>query len=87
MTFPTCLIQDYQKSSKSTITQDNQGCLLSAIEAGIFSKASGNEAKPDYNIWLAKVLPYCFKALELDFMEFLGKKLALKYIIQYRMCK
>ena len=37
-------------------------------------------------MWLAKCLPYWFKALELDFMEFLSKKLALRQV-KHRLCK
>ena len=33
-----------------------------------------------------RVLPYCFKALELDFVKFLGKKLSMKHI-EHGLCE
>ena len=38
----------------------------------IFSDATGSEAELHYTKWLTRVLPYCFKALQLDFTEFPG---------------
>ena len=52
----------------------------------IFSDVTSSEAELHYTKWLTRVLPYCFKALELDFVNFLGKKLSLKHI-EHGLCE
>ena len=52
----------------------------------IVSDITGSEAELHYTKWLTRVLPYCFKALGLDFTEFLGKKLSLKHM-EHGLCE
>ena len=52
----------------------------------IFSDVTSSEAELHYTKWLTRALPYCFKALELDFVNFLGKKLSLKHI-EHGLCE
>ena len=52
----------------------------------IFSNVTSSENEVHYTKWLTRVLPYCFKALELDFTEFLGKKLSLKHV-EHGLCE
>ena len=52
----------------------------------IFSNVTSSEAELHYTRWLTRVLPYCFKALELDFVKFLGKKLSMKHI-EHGLCE
>ena len=52
----------------------------------IFSDVTSSEEELHYTKWLTRVLPYCFKALELDFVNFLGKKLSLKHI-EHGLCE
>ena len=40
----------------------------------------------EYTRWLTRVLPDCFKALELDFVPFLGKKLTMKHV-EHGLCE
>ena len=47
---------------------------------------TSSEQELFYTKWLTRVLPYCFKALEQDFVEFLGKKLSLKHI-EHGLCE
>ena len=52
----------------------------------IFTEASGSEVEVHYTRWITKVLPYCFQALQLDFKEFLGKKLTMKHV-EHGLCE
>ena len=52
----------------------------------MFSGVTSSEVELHYTKWLTRVLPYCFKALELDFVEFLGKKLSIKHI-EHGLCE
>ena len=52
----------------------------------IFSNVTSSQDELHYTKWLTKVLPYCFKALELDFVPFLGKKLSMKHV-EHGLCE
>ena len=57
---------------------------LSRMFSGVTS--SDSEVELHYTKWLTRVLPYCFKALELDYVEFLGKNLSIKHI-EHGLCE
>lgn len=54
--------------------------------ARIFSGVTSSAAELHYTKWLSRVLPYCFKALELDFVTFLEKKLSMKHV-EHGLCE
>ena len=52
----------------------------------IFSNVTSSQDELHYTKWLTKVLPYCFKALELEFVPFLDKKLSMKHV-EHGLCE